>query len=193
MPDMTRRHVGEYPREYECDASLPDETVIFIRPARPDDASALLDLHRRLLPESRYSRFFTPMAERAGDHFRKLLTPDYVETMALVAECGNSIVGVASYVRIGGTDHAEAAVTVEDAHQGYGIGPLLLWRLSDVALDRGIRAFEADVLTDNRRMLRILARTPFEITRREGSMIHVVVRIDPNARAGTPAQDRSQG
>lgn len=193
MHDRTRRPVGEYPREYEGTVSLPDETLIFVRPARPDDAQALLDLHRRLSPQSWYQRFFTPMADRTGEQFRRLLTPDYVDSMALVAECGNGIVGVASYVRLDGTEHAEAAVTVEDAHQGYGIGPVLLWRLIEVARDSGIRAFEADVLTDNRRMLRILARTRFEIARRDGGMIHVVVPIDSNAPASTQAQDRSQG
>jgi len=47
-------------------------------------------------------------------------------------------------------------VIVEDAWQGRGLGTRLLWRLSAAARTRGVGAFVAGVLAENRPMLGLL-------------------------------------
>ena len=57
-------------------------------------------------------------------------------------------------------------MVVEDAWQNRGLGTLLLDALLRAAESRGIRRFTADLLAENRRMLRVLRRLA-EVGRRE--------------------------
>lgn len=47
---------------------------------------------------------------------------------------------------------------VEDAWQGQGLGTILLHAIMRAGESRGIRTFRVDVLSENRRMLQLLAR-----------------------------------
>jgi len=124
-------------------------------------------LCRRLSPRTVYERFFS---------FRRLLPEeahafanvDYGQRMAVVAEVDDGhepeLVGVARY---GPSDEgtADIGLVVADAWQGLGLGSLLLEEILRAGEQRGIHQFSADVLTDNRRALRLLARHA-AITRR---------------------------
>src|SRR3712207_9582042 len=50
---------------------------------------------------------------------------------------------------------AEVAFLIEDAHQGRGLGSVLLEHLAAAARERGIRNFVAEVLAQNSRMVRV--------------------------------------
>ena len=60
---------------------------------------------------------------------------------------------------------ADIGLVVADAWQGLGLGSLLLEEILRAGEQRGIHEFSADVLPDNRRALRLLARH-MAITRR---------------------------
>jgi GNAT superfamily N-acetyltransferase len=60
---------------------------------------------------------------------------------------------------------ADIGLVVADAWQGLGLGSLLLEEILRAGEQRGIHEFSADVLTENRRALRVLARHT-TITRR---------------------------
>jgi len=62
----------------------------------------------------------------------------------------------------------EIAIVVEDDWQHRGLGSLLLDALLAAAERRNLRVFRADVLADNRPMLRVLSRLA-DIRRRESS------------------------
>jgi len=51
---------------------------------------------------------------------------------------------------------AEIALVVADALQGKGLGELLLSRLKEAALERGIAAFTGEMLDENRAMRGLL-------------------------------------
>jgi GNAT superfamily N-acetyltransferase len=65
---------------------------------------------------------------------------------------------VARYDAAAGASDGEVAVLVEDAWQGRGLGTLLLFRLARIGADRGLVAFRAVVLGENRGALRFLRR-----------------------------------
>src|SRR3989454_8692977 len=62
----------------------------------------------------------------------------------------------------------EIAIVVEDGWQHRGLGSLLLDALLAAAERRNLRVFRADVLADNRPMLRVLSRLA-DIRRRESN------------------------
>lgn len=147
---------------YQSRVQLRDGAVLRLRAIIPEDADKLLDLYHRLSPRSLYQRFFTiPKPDPAYAAY--LANVDYETHFALVAEVAAKIIAVARYHRTAVTSRAEAAFTVADAWQGRGLGPLLLDRLAQVALAHNIESFEAELLTDNQQMMKVLSRSRFEM------------------------------
>lgn len=172
-----------YPGQYESDAVLSDGSRIYLRPIRPDDATRLLDLYHRLSPRSLYHRFFT--IPRPDPVYAKYLADvDYINHFALVVVCDAQIIAVARYFRRREfPNRAEAAITVADAWQAKGIGPLLLDRLAAVAREQQITSFEGQVLTDNRQILKALSRSRFHIRQRaESGVVNLTVFLAPQAK-----------
>jgi GNAT superfamily N-acetyltransferase len=137
---------------------LVDETIVTIRVIQPADAYALLRMFDRLSPESLYHRFFSPMPQARRAALLHLAGLDHERHEAVVAEVDREIVGVARYDGRTGEDDAEVAVIVDDAWQNRGLGTRLLHRLAGVGARRGLVAFRAVVLGENRRALPFLRR-----------------------------------
>jgi RimJ/RimL family protein N-acetyltransferase len=140
--------------------TLRNGVTVRLRAINPDDEPRLMTLCRRLSPRTVYERFFS---------FRRLLPEeahafanvDYRRRMAVVAEVDNGqepeLIGVARY---GPSDEgtADIGLVVADGWQGLGLGSLLLEEFLRAGEQRGVHQFSADVLTENRRALRLLAR-----------------------------------
>ena len=155
-----------YPIDLTEQAYLDDGTAVVFRAIRPDDAARLDRLFYRLSPQSLYLRFFTPMPRPNAAMISRLVTVDYVDRLALVAEIDDEVVAVARFDRLAAVapsalgvppGEAEAAVIVEDAWQHRGIATRLLWRLSAAAVARGVDTFTASILGQNRTMLGLLS------------------------------------
>ncbi len=176
-----------YPAQYETTAVLRDGSLVRVRPICPDDAGAMLAFHARLSPLSLYHRFFSPVPRLAPEHLRHLVEVDYVDSMALVAQQDERIVGVTHCFRSEGGHHADVSVAVEDDCQGQGIGPTLLEHLTHLARDRGITVFDADVLAENRRMLRILAQSGLPMSRvLHRGVVHVEISLTSRTSSRGP-------
>ena len=154
-----------YPSHWEADAVLTDGGTVHVRPITPEDADRLRQFHARLSPESVYNRFFTMVRTLPDRDVESFTHVDHAERAALVALLRDQIVGVCRYARYSGTADAEVAVVVEDAHQGRGLGALLLEHMEAAARERGVQRFIADVLPQNRRMLAVFRSAGFEISR----------------------------
>jgi RimJ/RimL family protein N-acetyltransferase len=141
----------------EMDVALKDGTCVHIRPIRPDDDRALLEVFARSSPQTVYQRFFTAMPELTPGMARYLSHVNYQSRMALVAEIEGDVVGVGRYERTPDPKVAELGLLVLDAWQDRGLGRVLLRETLRAAQANGIHQFRADVLADNRRMLKLLA------------------------------------
>jgi GNAT superfamily N-acetyltransferase len=141
----------------EMDIALKDGTRVHIRPIRPDDDRALVGIFERSSPQTVYQRFFTAMPELTPGMARYLSHVNYQTRMALVAEVDGDAVGVGRYERTPDPEVAELGLLVLDAWQDRGLGRVLLREILRVAQENGIHRFRADVLADNRRMLKLLA------------------------------------
>ncbi|MGA7993036.1 MAG: GNAT family N-acetyltransferase [Thermoanaerobaculia bacterium] len=167
-----------YPEADASDATLKDGTPVRLRPIRQDEAPELLELYDRLSPESLYFRFFAvPDKDRAKAEY--LAHVDYKDRYALVAEVGGVLAGVARWERdAANPTHAEVAFTVADDLHGKGLGSLLFRRLASLALRRGISIFDAEVLPDNEKMLRVFARSGLpQTSRTDGPALHVSLAL----------------
>lgn len=144
-----------YPPHWDFDVVLADGGTVHVRPILPTDADTYLRFFHRLSRETRYYRFFSPKSELSDDEVRYFTTVDFVDRMALVALAGDEIIAVARYDRLtdGPQPDAEVAFTVDDAHQGRGLGTLMLEYLAAAGRENGVGRFVAQTMPDNRRMI----------------------------------------
>lgn len=180
---MTER----YPDHWEADVVLSDGGTAHLRPIRPGDAELLRVFHSRLSPESIYYRFFSPrpkLTDREIEHFTSV---DYDLRVALIATIGEEMVAVVRYDRFEDRpETAEVAFLVEDAHQGRGLGAVLLEHIAAAARERGVRRFVASVLPDNRRMTRVFREAGYRAEQRfEEGVIELALDLEPT---GTSVQ-----
>jgi GNAT superfamily N-acetyltransferase len=152
------RASGREPHAPDQLVTLNDSTLVRIRPIQPADAFRLRRMFDRLSPESVYQRFFAPVTRGRSAALMHLAGVDHELHESLVAESGGEILGVARFDGRHGEQDAEVAVIVEDAYQDRGLGTLLLHQLARVAARRGLSAFRAVVLGENRAALRFLRR-----------------------------------
>ena len=133
-------------------ATRPD--TITIRLLGPDDTSGLDALHQRLSPETIYRRYFSP---RKPSHreLRRISRLNEAGGGALVVVSDDTIVGVAYYITEDGKT-AEPAILIEDRFQQQGIGRRLANALGRLALARGLDAFTALILPENRAVLQLI-------------------------------------
>src|SRR3954453_21020442 len=151
MPVAVDARPDNYPARWEADVVLSDGGTVHVRPIVPADGPKIEALHSRLSAETVYLRFFTPLPRLSPQLLARFVNVDYVDRMALVAELGDAIISVARYDRLPGTDDAEVAFVVDDAHQGRGLGSLLLEHLAAAGKENGIRRFVAETLPGNAR------------------------------------------
>ena len=172
-----------YPAHWEADVVLADGGTAHLRPITPQDAAALQAFHVRQSPESTYLRFFAPMPRLSDADLARFTTVDHVNRVALVATVGDDIVAVGRFDRI--QPHtAEVAFNVSDAHQGRGLGSVLLEHLAAAAREHGVHRFVAEVLPQNRRMLGVFRDAGYEVRHDfEDGVVSLSFDIDPTERS----------
>lgn len=158
---------GESLDRYETVVTLRDGSTLRLRPIRPDDCDRWLAFFQRLSRHTIYLRFHHLMRGASTEDARHFCAVDYDSTFALVATAGEGaeerIVAVGRYARLDRSDTAELALAVEDAYQGKGIGTHLLKQLAAIASQKGLRAFEAEVLAENHEVMEVLEDSGFGI------------------------------
>ncbi len=181
-------------RAWDVDVVLADGATVRIRSIDPGDVERLQRFHAGLSPETIYSRFFGNRTKMAVSELRHFCEVDGADRTALVGVDGDgTIVAVGRYDRTAGAEDAEVALTVGDAFQGRGLGTILLEHLAAYARTHGIRRFEAETLSDNRRMRTVFAKAGFaERESFDGSTIRVEMDIEPTAASLRATQERDR-
>ncbi len=160
---------------------LRDGGVAHVRPITPQDAPLVHAFHDSQSAESIYLRFFAALPHLSARDVARFTQVDYVNRVGLVATLGADIVGIARYDRISGSS-AEVAFNISDAHQGRGLGSVMLEHLTSAARERGITRFVAEVLPQNRRMMGVFTDAGYEVRHGyEDGVIALEFDIKPNA------------
>jgi acyl-CoA hydrolase/GNAT superfamily N-acetyltransferase len=146
---------ARYPWTEERRERTSSGAELLIRPARITDERALQELMYSLSDESCYRRFMTYKKTHPHEEIQELVDLDYEQNMALVACVPGTeeIIGVVRYDVEPATRLADVAFVVRDDWQGKGVGTLLMRRIREAAVARGIPGFQADVLATNQPML----------------------------------------
>src|SRR4051795_8317763 len=166
-----------------------DGSALRLRSPETGDEVAIKAFFDALSAESRYTRFHG--AGRTDTVSRDYAHADGDTRVALLARLGDRVVAVAGYDRLNEPGVAEVAFAVADDMQGRGLVTRMLEQLAAAGGARGVRRFDAEVLSENRRMLGVFSSAGFAI-RRESAFgeAHLELDIRPSERAAEAMAER---
>lgn len=169
---LPRVAIRPYPVDYIFEYRLPDGQELTLRPIRPEDEPLMVQFHQALSDESVYMRFFHTFGFRertAHERLARLCFIDYDQEIALVAEKGGNrgmapeIVGVGRLMRLPETAAAEFGLVISDGYQRRGLGTEILRRLIEIGRREKLSTIVAEILPENRGMLRACEKLGFQL------------------------------
>ncbi|MBV9919618.1 MAG: GNAT family N-acetyltransferase, partial [Pseudonocardia sp.] len=186
-----------YPADWEADVVASDGGIVHLRPILPSDADALVRMHASLSERTRYLRYFGPYPYISPRDLERFTTVDYHDRVAFICLLGGEIIAVGRYEGLPGpngkVEAAEVAFVARDTHQGRGLGSILLEHLTAAARENGLRRFEAEVLVENRTMVRVFRDAGYQVSRAfADGVVHLEFDIDPTERSLAVRDSREQ-
>ncbi|MEW6672015.1 MAG: GNAT family N-acetyltransferase [Thermodesulfobacteriota bacterium] len=150
--------------------ALANGTTVSFRPIKPSDEEKLRRLFYRFSDKSVYNRYFNPIKSMPHEKIQEYVNIDCDRGESLVGVVGESgnerIIAEARYVRDKDGPMAEVAFAVDDAYQGLHIARHMYNMLIQLARDRGIKGFTAEVLESNKQMLSVFKSGDLTVTTR---------------------------
>jgi len=163
------------PQPLVRDVLLRDGSTLRLQAPTPVDFDDIKAFYDDLSPDSRYLRFHgfgrTDAVARADAE------ASGVDRLALIGRHDGRVVAAAGFDGLREPGVAEVAFAVADDDQGRGIGMRMLEQLAEIAADRGIHRFDAEVMANNGPMLGVFEHAGFAV-RRRGSFGEVTVSLD---------------
>jgi len=164
--------IHPYPYRWVQHLSFADGREWTLRPIRPEDAQALQQFIRGLSDQSRYMRFISMMRELTPRMVARYTQIDYHRELALVATTmepnaanrglpGESMIGLAHYLRNPDGRGAEYALVIGDDWQRRGLGQQLMHKLIEAATEQGLEYIDGLVMGTNRPMLALMTSLGF--------------------------------
>ena len=141
---------------------------------RPHDRDIEHAFVSGLSPETRSNRLLGGSKAITREYIESLVSVDFSRDMALAATAmldGETLLGVARYVRDKDNQAAEFALVVADSWHGRGIGTRLMAKLIDAARRRGVKRLYGEILATNRPMLELARKLGFSLERHEDPTI----------------------
>lgn len=148
---------------------------VLLRAIRPSDEDQMRRLFYRFSDRAVYYRYFSPIKAMPHTKMQEYVNVDYNKVMSIVGlirESGmEKIIAEARYVRHKESSLADVAFIVDEEYQGRGIASYMFNLLIKAGIDRGIEGFTADVLADNKSMMKVFEHSPYPVQTRleEGS------------------------
>jgi len=136
---------------------------VLFRPIRPSDEEQMRRLFYRFSDEAIYARYFGHIQSMPHDRLQHYVNVDWTQTMSMVGvieEKGvTKLIAEARYITEGDSGRAEVVFVVDERYQGLGIAGHLLGLLKQIAVDKGLRGFDAEVLMTNSAMMRVFKKS----------------------------------
>nr|WP_277817111.1 GNAT family N-acetyltransferase [Solimonas terrae] len=140
-----------------------------LRPVRPEDEPALVELLQRTRPDDIRLRFFASIRHFSHEMAARMSQIDYDRELVLVAEAAGEpgLCALAQLVIDPYGEDGEFAVLVHHLHAGAGLGHQLMDELLAYGRRHGLHRIHGDVLSENLAMLALARRLGFVVVAHE--------------------------
>ncbi len=156
-----------YPDRLACTHAFKGGLTVRFRAIKPSDEEEMRKLFYRFSDNAVYYRYFSAIKSMPHRKMQEYVNVDYQWIMSIVGtidEDGTErLIAEGRYVRHHDRPFADVAFVVDENFQGQGIASFLFETLIQVARERGIEGFTADVLADNKAMLKVFEKASFPI------------------------------
>jgi len=155
-----------YPDELERYITLRDGESVLLRPLKPTDDALCRDLFYDAGEETVYRRYMGSKQSYPRPERDKVVNVDYQDKMGIAAIVRRAdrleMVGLGEWEKDPKEPElAEVAFLIRDDWQQRGLGTRLLRYVIDLARNRGIHRFCAEVMAENSGMLHLFQRTDY--------------------------------
>ncbi|MGD0022243.1 MAG: GNAT family N-acetyltransferase [Smithellaceae bacterium] len=156
-----------YPDKIAYSHKFKDGLTIRFRAIKPSDEDEMRRLFYRFSDQAVYYRYFSPIKTMPHEKMQEYVNVDYRYHMSIVAIVDESgvekIIAEARYARSKNESFADTAFIVDESYQGKGIASYLFELLIRIAREEGIAGFKADVLANNKAMLKVYEKSPYPV------------------------------
>ncbi len=160
---------GEYPEHLETYRTTKTGLNILLRPVRINDEGLIKDLFYSLSDQSLKRRFMSPRTDIPHKIRQEFVAIDFSQKMVILAtiekEGKEIVLGMGQYITDTLTHTAEVAFTVKEDYHDQGIATEILKYLTILAKNEGLHGFTAEVLFENRPMMRVFEKVGFDMKR----------------------------
>ena len=169
--------------------TLRNGMAVVVRSITAEDGERLVRFHNTLSDRTIYQRFFAAHPRLTEQEVHRFTHVDHADREAYVATVDGEIVAVSRWDRIDNKT-AEVAFVVTDGFQRQGLGSVLFTMLAAAAKGFGISEFVAEVLPQNRAMLRLFQDFGEALSREtaEGS-VFISVQLPDLGEGGLAASE----
>ena len=151
-----------YPSDIAAEQTFKGGVKVRFRAIKPSDEEDLRRLFYRFSDESVYYRYFSPIKTMPHKQMQEYVNLDCERTLSIVGVVGESckerIIAEARYVRDLYRPYADLAFAVDESYHGLGVASYLYKMLVQLAKERGLTGFTADVLASNKPMMRVFEK-----------------------------------
>ena len=161
--------ISPYPSKYIKKVKLKDETVVLLRPIKPEDEYMWQEMFKSFSQETVRYRFFRIIRDTPHEMRTRYCNIDYDREIGIVAEISEKgkrrLIGVTRIIiSPGRDDEAEFALVVSDKWHRLGLGSEFVDYTIEIAKDKKIKKLYGVVLKDNTPMITLCQEKNFKIT-----------------------------
>jgi acetyltransferase len=149
--------IAPYPSKYISNWKTKNETLVLLRPIKPEDEGRFNELFKSISAETMHFRFFEIIKEFSHEMLTRYCNLDYDREIAIVAELPDNrrIIGVVRLIIDPDGKSGEYAVLVGDQWQGFGLGLKLMGSLIEMAKDKHLEKIYGYVMANNYKMVNL--------------------------------------
>ncbi len=186
-----------YPEKLAETHTFKGGLKVRFRAIKPSDEEEMRKLFYRFSDTAVYYRYFSPIRTMPHRKMQEYVNVDYQRIMSIVGTVDQSgterIIAEGRYVRHHNRPLADVAFVVDENCQGRGIASFLFEILIRAGREQGLDGFTADVIADNKAMLKVFEKAPFPIRAvMESGIYNLTIPFDGAGEPSTPSTIREK-
>lgn len=168
-----------YPENVVSECKLSDDTIILIRPVRPDDDEIIKEFSRHLSSELKHLNYMENFKELPQSMVTRLTQVDYKKSMTILAthveNKKEKVVGMVHYITADGKN-CEFDMIVTDDWQNKNIGTMLTEALIKSAKNNGLKSIQIVILASNLGGMMLAKKFGFTVQDNDDPKVKIVTK-----------------